>query len=510
MRTKAYIIALLLGLLSAANANNIQITRQPSLEDMDVANETAMITFGVSWQNAWKFKLSGKWAMTNWDAAWVFAKYSIGSANVWRHAYIDTAASAHSLNGCNLNARLQVGITKIGGVIPRGIGAFISLDTFTRGFFVVDEVKLKWNYGAQGVTSQDTVKLRVFAIEMVYIPEGAFSIGDGTSASTFYKTGNMLKVGTGKQSINEQITSEEAIYYDVNTLSTNLIPNAFPKGYQAFYIMKHEITQRAYVDFLNTLTYVQQKTRTATLPESAVGTYALFATANTYRNYVRIRTKANNTVQIPAVYGNSVNGTIWKSDSAAGNVACNFLMWTDGTAYTDWCGLRPMTEMEFEKACRGPVGGVSGEFAWGNSFKIATTALLNTNLGTEKPVSGNYFPMGTASIYVVRVGMFAQDSTDRTESGAGFYGALNMSDNVWERCITVANIQGRAFTGDHGDGELDAAGNSNVTNWPNTTNVGAGFRGNAVSDRTNATYTESLSRGTNLIAYGFRAVRTAP
>ncbi len=47
--------------------------------------------------------------------------------------------------------------------------------------------------------------------------------------------------------------------------------------------------------------------------------------------------------------------------------ACNRVLWHDGATYADWAGLRPMTELECEKACRGPVYPVTGEYAWGNT-----------------------------------------------------------------------------------------------------------------------------------------------
>ena len=42
----------------------------------------------------------------------------------------------------------------------------------------------------------------------------------------------------------------------------------------------------------------------------------------------------------------------------------------------------------------------------------------------------------------------------------------------------MGNSTGRAFQGRyHGDGILDSSGNPNVTSWPGTDAVGAGFRG---------------------------------
>ena len=42
--------------------------------------------------------------------------------------------------------------------------------------------------------------------------------------------------------------------------------------------------------------------------------------------------------------------------------------WDDAIRYSAWVGLRPMTELEFEKACRGPLATVDGEFPWGDTL----------------------------------------------------------------------------------------------------------------------------------------------
>jgi hypothetical protein len=94
--------------------------------------------------------------------------------------------------------------------------------------------------------------------------------------------------------------------------------------------------------------------------------------------------------------------------------------------------------------------------------------------------------------------------------------ALELSGNVWERVVTVANSDGRAFAGTHGDGALDSNGRADVSNWPSpSTAVGSGLRGGSwnaastaarVSDRSSAA-TTTTSRGSDC---GGRGERTAP
>ena len=55
---------------------------------------------------------------------------------------------------------------------------------------------------------------------------------------------------------------------------------------------------------------------------------------------------------------------------------------------------------------------------------------------------------------------------------------MDLSGNLWERVVSVGSSSGRSFDGSrHGDGVLDASGDANVTNWPDTTAVGVGLRG---------------------------------
>jgi len=118
----------------------------------------------------------------------------------------------------------------------------------------------------------------------------------------------------------------------------------------------------------------------------------------------------------------------------------------------------------------------------------------------------------------LRVGSFAKGVTTnmRVNSGAGFYGAMELSGNVWERAVTVGRSTGRAFEGRyHGNGVLDGSGNPNVTSWPGTNAVGAGFRGGVwTSDALIARLSDRLYAADTLTRRstddGGRGVRSAP
>ena len=115
--------------------------------------------------------------------------------------------------------------------------------------------------------------------------------------------------------------------------------------------------------------------------------------------------------------------------------------------------------------------------------------------------------------------MFAKAGTNREQSGATYYGIMEMSANQWERVITVGNPQGRAFTGKHGDGVLDASGSNDVDFWPGFDAVGAAWRGGSFGNPTKEIYQISNRKwgssgdpndANRNLYYGGRGVRTAP
>jgi len=177
-----------------------------------------------------------------------------------------------------------------------------------------------------------------------------------------------------------------------------------------------------------------------------------------------------------------------------------------------------MTELEFEKVARGPLAPVANEFAWGSTSIIQATAIAEagTNLETPTPALANAVYGDAPGVQgPVRVGAFAQPGRSRTEAGAGYYGALDLSGNLWERPVTIGNAAGRAFNGAHGDGSLSADGFANVPTWPGPEGIGAGFRGGSwnysddrlqVSNRSSAAHANPI-RGNSI---GWRGARTGP
>ncbi len=474
-------------------ANNVYVSNF-SLTGQNVANHYTMVKFDISWENSFR----GSTGPSNWDAAWVFVKYRIDTGE-WQHAWLNNTDHVNP-TGSTISTGLLDPSLPFNATTNPGLGAFIYRSADGAGTFSKTGVQLRWNYGANGVTDYAMLDIWVYAIEMVYVPQASFSAGSGgTEYDAFYK----YPATTNPY----QITSEGAI--TVGTATNNLyylavysggdrlgpIPAAFPKGYNAFYCMKYEISQQGYVDFLNSLTPTQA--------------------ANRFPNYSNYR------------HAITVSSGVYSTSNPF--VACNYLSWADLAAYLDWSGLRPMTELEFEKSCRGTLPAVPNEYAWGttgiasSAYTLSNSGLTNENIATNYSTSlGNaaYYlttPFGGSINGPVRVGIFAGNglNTGRVTSGATYYGIMEMSGNLYERPVTLGNPTGRGFTGTNGNGLLTATGDADALLWPGTTAEGAGFRGGSwgyydtdlqVSGPCRAADTNNY----RIIDFGGRGVRGAP
>lgn len=523
---------LAVALTSMVSANNITVTNI-LLTGQNTASDYTMVQFDLSWENSWRTSS----APNNWDAAWVFVKYRVtdenGGDGLWHHASLNNVGHT-APSGSTMDIGLLTPATDFNATTNPCLGTFIYRSANGTGTNAFTGAQLRWNYGVNYSTAgstligdDDIIDIQVFAIEMVYVPQGTFALGSGGSESDhFFKyptSTNPYSVST-EAAISVGNTADN-LYYSTY-LGYVPIPLAFPKGYAAFYCMKYEISQQGYVDFLNTLSYTQQATRTevSNPPNSVAGSWA-FNFGNTYRNGIAIQTPGVSSAT-PAVYACNLvaDGNYSQSDDGQW-IACGGLYWFDVAAYLDWSGLRPMTEMEFEKSCRGTESAVANEYAWGTTgiassyYEVinsgATDEVITTNYSTtlgnaQYSFTNPFHPLAVPA----RVGIFADNSnnTGRVTAGATYYGIMEMSGNLVELCVTVSNAAGRSFTGNHGNGLLDATGNPDPTMWPGTC---GGRGGNTVdmsnsirvSDRAFAAASYSTNRSSNV---GGRGVRTAP
>jgi formylglycine-generating enzyme required for sulfatase activity len=103
--------------------------------------------------------------------------------------------------------------------------------------------------------------------------------------------------------------------------------------------------------------------------------------------------------------------------------------WQQANAYARWAGGRLPTEPEWESACQGPT---EQQYPWGDDE-----------------------PTPELSNYLDHVG--GTDAAGSYPAGAGPYGALDMSGNVWEWTSSIDQLY--PYDAQDGREDLEATGN---------------------------------------------------
>jgi len=499
-------LLLLLFFLSNSYANNIRIS--------GVTVSGSDVSFTLSWDNSWNTMSNiDPLYPNNWDAAWIFIKYQNAIDNLWKHASVSTNPSDHSVSGAG-------GVLQVDAV-PDGMGVFVRCSSTGNGNISDAVVTLKMG----ALTGSGAFNFKVFGVEMVYVPQAPFQLGDGQVSGVAYFTPQDIDATKQASGI-----GSAALYS-----GSPALPATYPMGYDAFYSMKYEITLEQWADFLNTLTYDQQaaRIRSDAAPNSPTGTFAYVnVIAGTYPTIQAIEIAvpgANNTV--PAIFGCDFNSNnVFNEPGDGQNIALAGISKQDLMAYLDWSALRPFTELEYEKMGRGTRPRVSGELAWGTSTINFYRRQLLSDAGLATEYLSGVTLNGRAIVTVVnangsgpaRSGVFATASTGRQSSGASFYGIMELTGNVYEMCV-AADASGALFTGSHGNGLLTTTGEPDVSGWP-AGNIVTGFmlRGNTWGGMAVNTSVGSQTQFSQLsyryadpgtaraVSYGGRGVRTAP
>ena len=406
-----------------------------------------VITATISWDNSWNVVGIPQ----NHDAVWLFVKFrECETGGEWSHALLSTNMSDHTFSAGITPAQPITNADRFGVAGNHNTGVMIRRSDYGIGNISSQNISLRVVGSTNGVTLNSAVEydIKVLGVEMVYIPEGSFYVGDGSSNSN-----NFLHTPGTNPKMPYRVTSEASVtigHYNNYTVALNA---SFPKGYAAFYYMKYEITQGQYCDFLNTI------------PANAA-----LSRAYIYDGYM---------------YHIALSGGVYSGRYP--DRAMTYMTYRDLLSYLDWAALRPPTEMEYEKACRGPLDFVPGEFAWGTTSYIEAINISGTVSGTEictdSAANLHYYgadpychggSFGTSNRGPLEVGIFARDATTgRVETGAAYYGLMEMSGNVWEVCIQVntntANPSTPSnYTGIWGDGILSSVGSYNTVGWNGT------------------------------------------
>ena len=357
-------------------ADTIQIT---NIKWEAGTKEYSTVTFDLSWNNSWRAKwtepaeknVTGKpLQVESWDAAWVFVKFRPFEERVFSHALLDLDAVRHQKPA---GATLEVAASDDG---LKGLGVFIYRDAVGNGANHFKGVKLRWQHppslGSSGATSPPSFRpqesrdsgaasaaefdpakaeLSVHAIAMVYVPEGPFhykggwenhQLADGhTHPLTLINNPDPTQPG-GRPGLGTN--ADPAVV-------TNTTPacETYPNGYRSFYIMKYSITQGEYARFL---TEQAPNLEEAHYNEGRYGALKYddarrFADCYGARGYT-----------ISFIPGEG------RYEAEVPDRPANLLSLPDIQSFMACAGLRPPSDLEYDKSCRGPRAVARAEEAW--------------------------------------------------------------------------------------------------------------------------------------------------
>lgn len=478
------IFTLLLFSFGNIQANNLVIST-PTYDNTDKS-----ISFNISWDNSWKITTGP----ANMDGVWVFIKrQACSNTNIWASALLSTTSADHTTSLGGSTSLLTV------DAVADGMGVFIRRTTSGTGNITAHSIKLKLNSSLATnptITPSALDNFKVMGIEMVYVPQGGFYLGDGrpVNSSNFSNGDNVssaLYIDEAKQTAG----LGDASVYTSNPIygCPKRLPSTFPLGFNGFWCMKYEISTVSFVEFLNTLTYDQQAVRLSKWnPVRYPNGTSYFSSGGGLKVEVYIQTPGTYNT-IPATFTNNTNEKY--------TPAC-YLSWLDLTAFLDWSGLRPMTEFEFEKLCRGPLNPVAYEYPWGNTLLTKST---NSNSGngsaSERPPNLGeglvLYAWEDINWVPFRSGYAATSTSTRSQAAATYYGILDIAGNVAEQVVGGGSgYDYSGFTTTNGDGALGANGNANVTGWPTSFGISAGnfVKGGSFDNSTTSTHLQVSDR----------------
>jgi len=184
-------LLVLLPLVSgSAWAGNLQITNLQN-GGMNYATGTSEVKFDLSWENSWRLS-SGP---GNWDAVWLFVKFR-KNGGAWQHASLENTGHVVPA-GMTVSTGLANTAYGPGGFnifLNPGVGVFLYRSSEGTGNLSLTNLRLNWNWTANGVVNGDSIDVRVFGVEMVYVPQGAFYAGDNATSIASFRQGLAIMI----------------------------------------------------------------------------------------------------------------------------------------------------------------------------------------------------------------------------------------------------------------------------------------------------------------------------
>ena len=485
-----------------SSANNIRING--TVQVTQGTGDTLVLSFPLRWDNSWRDQF-------NWDAAWVFFKYKSGTGGC---NHVNLCAGGHRFtDGSGRPVPFE---SMAGNTGSNTVGLFIYRNMLEAGNTPEINCQMKClKSSLGGLTAEKFTSHEGFvlaqAVEMVYVPYGAHYLGDGGCSNRFAggSDGSPVLID-GEEAITASTATK--VYPITNNITGSVqnIAAVYPKGYKGFYMMKYEVSQEQWVYFLNTLTYAQQRERVPELSALKGGDY-IFGSKSIPNNRNGIVVAEPSYGSNAVIFANNLNNNaVYSEDGDGKTIACNNLSPSDMVAYCSWAGLRPMSELEYEKACRSsyPEQPVKGEYAWhDNGITGRLSGVSNSGMRNERSGTVNANVNAGNGFGPVRCGLFATGSSTQQSAGAAFWGGMELSGNVKELCYNLS------YTGFNGS--TLGTGAYNTALW-SVTPAHFGVKGGGfssadsllrVSDRTEIVgYFADINKRDSTV--GFRGVRT--
>ncbi|MFZ4397420.1 MAG: SUMF1/EgtB/PvdO family nonheme iron enzyme, partial [Kiritimatiellia bacterium] len=394
--------------------------------NVESGKEFSTVSFDLAWNNSWRAKwnepveknCTGKpMPIESWDAAWVFVKFRTKGALTFSHATLSPDANRHAKPA---GAALDMGLSDDGA---KGIGVFIYRDAVGQGANEFKGIKLRWQNGVDQADGA-TAEFSIHAIPMVYVPDGAFrSKSPFVYSVTSDGSWSPGAVVCPLMTIDTPDTTKPSGHVNSSTNYVREGPD-WPNGYGAFYCMKYSISQGEYARFL-----------TEVAPDPAKAGY------NGQYGYGPHNAARRYSAGFYGLCGYTIRYSAgeMRYEADVPERPANFLSDADINSFTAWAGLRPLTKLEYEKACRGPRAVAKDEDAW---------------------ASGACAPAAGLAQFVPSIGGHQTPTTSRLAwPGPSYWGIRDLSQSGAVIEWPAVQIEdGRGFAGNHGTGTPDPPG----------------------------------------------------